>query len=360
MVRWKVPLAFVAAALVVLALPAAAYEGSSRLARETVDTTPPTIQQPPNLTVAGTVPGLFQPVSFTVTATDPDNPPNEITIRCFWSDLGVTFPSVIPAQITLSLGSYTMTCSANDPAGNTSATVSFALTVTPFVDTTPPVFHLGNVNVPATSAGGAYIYQPINVTDPDDAASSITISCDHNVAGGLYPIGVTTVTCNAHDPAGNNATPASFTITITSGTTTATTTTAPTTTTSTTTSTTTTTTTTTTATTATAPTTTAVPPAQTTAPGTTSAATTTVPAATTTTTTTSPTSSPATCVVPKLVGLTLTAARNAAQRHHCRLTVTYASIKGVVKGRVIAQGSKPGRRLPRSMPVLIIVSKSHR
>ena len=60
MTRWKVLLAFVAAALVVLAVPAASYEGPSRLARATADTTPPTIQQPPDLTVAGTVPGSFQ------------------------------------------------------------------------------------------------------------------------------------------------------------------------------------------------------------------------------------------------------------------------------------------------------------
>src|SRR6267142_4277160 len=119
MTRSRVLLALVAAALVVLAVPAAAYEGPSRLARATVDTTPPTIQQPPDLTVAGTVPGLFQPVTFTVTATDPDNAGGEIAIVCSWSTIGVTFPTVIPAQVTLSVGAYTMTCYAHDIAGNT-------------------------------------------------------------------------------------------------------------------------------------------------------------------------------------------------------------------------------------------------
>lgn len=223
-------LGLLAACVIFGAAPGSAYEGPARVSRSAADTTAPTIQQPADMTITSTGP-LFSTVTFTVNATDPDNASSEISIHCDWSTAGVTFIAGTTATVTLSVGTYTMTCYAYDPAGNTSATISFKLTVTPYVDTTPPVIQVNNQTIPASSPAGTTLFYNVGATDPDNDSSSITVSCDHNLAGGLFPIGTTTVTCNAHDPAGNNATPASFTVTVTSTSTTPTTTTTTTTTT---------------------------------------------------------------------------------------------------------------------------------
>jgi hypothetical protein len=108
-----------------------------------------------------------------------------------------------------------MDCYAFDPAGNSSGHVTFTITITPFVDVTPPLLQVSSQTIPAGSTAGATLFYNVGATDPDDASTSITIGCDHNLTGGLFPIGVTTVTCNAQDPAGNHAQPASFTVTVT-------------------------------------------------------------------------------------------------------------------------------------------------
>jgi hypothetical protein len=108
-----------------------------------------------------------------------------------------------------------MDCYAFDPAGNSSGHVTFTITIAPFVDVTLPLLQVSNQTIPAGSTAGATLFYNVGATDPDDASTSIAISCDHNLAGGLFPIGVTTVTCNAQDSAGNHAQPASFTVTVT-------------------------------------------------------------------------------------------------------------------------------------------------
>lgn len=223
-------LAMISASVIFGAAPGSASEAPNGASRGAADTTAPTIQQPANMTLASTGP-LFSTVSFSVNATDPDNSSSEISIHCDWSTAGVTFAAGTTATVTLSVGNWTMTCSASDTASNTSGTTSFTITVTPYADTTPPVIQVNNQTAPASSAAGTTLYYNVGATDPDNDPSSITVSCDHNLAGGLFPIGITTVTCNAHDPAGNNATPASFTVTVTSTSTTPTTTTTTTTTT---------------------------------------------------------------------------------------------------------------------------------
>jgi hypothetical protein len=182
-------------------------------AKQLTDVTPPTVQQPSDITVAANGPTSAD-VSFTVNATDPDNPASEISINCSWSSHGKTFPSGTTTQ-TLSVGTWPMDCYAFDPAGNSSAHVGFTITVTPFVDTTPPVLQVSNQTIPASSAAGTTLFYNVGATDPDDSSASITISCDHNLAGGLFPVGATLVTCNAQDPAGNHAQPTSFTVTVT-------------------------------------------------------------------------------------------------------------------------------------------------
>ena len=82
------------------------------------DTTAPTLQLPSTITVNATSPqGAY--VSYTVTATDPDNPSNQLSISCS------------PASGTqFAIGSTTVNCSASDPAGN-STTGSFSVVVQP-------------------------------------------------------------------------------------------------------------------------------------------------------------------------------------------------------------------------------------
>ena len=220
-----------------------AYEGPLRAARIATDTTPPVIQSPGDITVPATAP-LFTDVTFTVNATDPDNSASEIWIYCSWGNTGRAFHPGSMITQTFSVGTWTLQCYATDPAGNGSATVTFTLTVAPFVDTTPPVIHANDVVSPVVPGAQNTVYYNVGATDPDDDPSAITVTCNHGLNGGeIFPIGTTTVTCTARDRAGNISAPATFTVTFvrpgTTGTTTATTTTSPTTTSTTTASTTT-------------------------------------------------------------------------------------------------------------------------
>jgi hypothetical protein len=80
------------------------------------DTTPPVLSLPANKTVDATSP-QGRTVTYTVTASDPDNPPSQLTISCSPAS-GSTFP----------IGTTTVNCTASDPAGNT-ASGSFQVTV---------------------------------------------------------------------------------------------------------------------------------------------------------------------------------------------------------------------------------------
>jgi len=93
----------------------------------------------------------------------------------------------------------------------------------PSADTTPPVLSLpANQTVPATSPQEATVTYTVTASDPDDPASQLTINCTDrsgksyptgtNVRA-TFPIGTTTVTCTASDPAGNTAR-GSFTVTV--------------------------------------------------------------------------------------------------------------------------------------------------
>ena len=53
----------------------------------------------------------------------------------------------------------------------------------------------------------------VTASDPDDAPAQITLTCVP-ASGSTFALGTTTVTCNAHDAAGNNATPATFPVTV--------------------------------------------------------------------------------------------------------------------------------------------------
>lgn len=80
------------------------------------DTTPPVLTLPSTITMNAPSPAGAV-VSYHVTATDPDNSPDQLTIQCAPSS-GSTFP----------IGTTTVNCTASDPAGNT-ATSSFQIVV---------------------------------------------------------------------------------------------------------------------------------------------------------------------------------------------------------------------------------------
>ncbi len=81
-------------------------------------------------------------------------------------------------------------------------------------DTTPPTLKAPpGITVEATGASGAAVSYTVTATDPDDAPAQITLTC-LPASGSRFALGTTTVTCNAHDAAGNNATPATFPVTV--------------------------------------------------------------------------------------------------------------------------------------------------
>src|SRR6266568_1121705 len=159
------------------------------------DTTPPTLQLPSSITKEATGPSGAV-VSYGASATD--NVDGTDPVTCSLAS-GSIFP----------LGTTTATCSATDSAGNT-ASGNFTVTV---VDTTPPVIaaHLNIVVVATSTIGAVVTYSNPTATDLVDGADPVTCSPP---SGSNFPPGTTTVTCNATDAHGNQATSA-FTVTVT-------------------------------------------------------------------------------------------------------------------------------------------------
>jgi hypothetical protein len=159
-----------------------------------VDTTPPSLNLPGNLSREATGPSG---TVVTYTATASDTVAGTVPVTCTLAS-GSTFP----------LGATTVTCTASDPAGNT-ANGNFTVTV---VDTTPPSLNLpGNLSREATGPSGTVV--TYTATTSDTVAGAVPVTCTP-ASGSTFPLGATTVTCTASDPAGNTAT-GSFTVTIT-------------------------------------------------------------------------------------------------------------------------------------------------
>ena len=154
------------------------------------DTVPPALTVPASFTVV--VNGVSStPVSYTTSATE------SATVSCDRSS-GSSFP----------LGSTLVTCTATDAAGNTSAPKSFTVTVS---DTTPPTLTVpAPISVNVNNATTANVSYTATATD---GATPLVPTCVP-ASGSSFPLGVTTVTCNATDAAGNTATPKSFTVTV--------------------------------------------------------------------------------------------------------------------------------------------------
>jgi hypothetical protein len=178
------------------------------------DTTPPAITVPANIT--GTTSNPAGKVETFVAPTATDLVAGPITPTCTSAPTtGLVSGSTFP------VGTTTITCTATDSHGNSAAPKSFTVTIA-LSDTTAPVLTVpANIKANATSPAGAVVNYTVTATDPDDSALQVTIVCTPP-SGSTFQFNsdgtarTTTVTCNAHDPAGNNAAPKSFTVTVAS------------------------------------------------------------------------------------------------------------------------------------------------
>jgi hypothetical protein len=151
------------------------------------DVTPPTITVPGAMTVNATS-AAGATVSYAVSVTD--NRDAEPSVSCTPAS-GSVFP----------VGLTTVSCTATDAAGNTS-TASFTVRVVDLDTGAPTITTPASVVVNATSPSGAVVTYAASASDDRDAAPSLTCT---PASGATFPIGTTTVRCNASDASGNTS-----------------------------------------------------------------------------------------------------------------------------------------------------------
>ena len=150
------------------------------------DTDAPVLSLPASFAVVAAGPGGAD-VGWTATANDAVDGPVPVTCT--------------PPQGTFPIGTTRVTCTAADAAGNR-ASGSFDVTVTT-QDLTPPVLSIPTgITAEATSPSGAAVTWIATATD--DVDGDTPAEC--TPVPGVFPVGVTTVSCNAVDAAGNTAT----------------------------------------------------------------------------------------------------------------------------------------------------------
>ena len=175
------------------ATDAAGNSSSASFSVSVVDTTPPVVTVPGNITAEATGPSGAA-VSFSASASDIVD--------------GAITPSCSPASGSIfPLGTTTITCSATDSHSNTGS-ANFTVKIQ---DTTAPTLTLpSNMTVPATSPAGAVVTFSASATDIVDG--SVTVNCSP-ASGSTFAPGTTTVSCSATDAAGNIAN-GSFTVSV--------------------------------------------------------------------------------------------------------------------------------------------------
>ncbi len=151
-----------------------------------VDTTPPALTLPSDITEEATGPSGAV-VTFSASATDIVDGSRPVTCS--------------PASgSTFGLGTTTVNCSAFDTRGNT-ANGNFNVTVQ---DTTPPTLSLpSDITEEATGPSGAVVTFSVTATDIVDTTPAV--SCTP-ASGSTFALGTTFVDCSATDASGNTAT----------------------------------------------------------------------------------------------------------------------------------------------------------
>jgi hypothetical protein len=159
--------------------------GSASFTVSVVDTTPPAVTTPSDITAEATGSDGAIVTYSGESATDIVD--------------GSITPICDPASgSTFALGNTIVTCSATDEAGNTGS-ASFTVSV---VDTTPPVLTVPqDIIVVATDPLGAEVTYTVLATDIADPNPSI--SCAPG-SDSVFPLGVSTVICEATDFSGNS------------------------------------------------------------------------------------------------------------------------------------------------------------
>lgn len=176
------------------ATDAAGNTGTASFVVHVVDTTPPTVVAPADVTAEATSPAgadVFYP-----NAAAHDTVDGTVTAACAPASLS-TFP----------LGATTVTCTATDSHHNTGS-ATFHVNV---VDTVGPALSLpATITAEATSPAGAAVTYTATATDVVDGP--ITPTCSP-ASGATFPLGTTTVNCSATD-AHSNPTGGSFTVVV--------------------------------------------------------------------------------------------------------------------------------------------------
>lgn len=158
-----------------------------------VDTTAPALTLPPDLTAEAAGPDGAV-VAYTASASD-------------LVDAAVVVDCYPPSGSGFGVGVTVVNCGATDASGNT-AQGSFTVTI---VDTTAPIVTVpAPIVAEATSNGGASV--AFTASAFDTVSGNVPVVCSH-LSGATFPIGVTTLTCEASDESGNLA-GATFTITV--------------------------------------------------------------------------------------------------------------------------------------------------
>ena len=165
------------------------------------------------VTVLDPAPFVTVPVSIDDSTSDPNGKTESFAVSATDYLDGTLLASCDHASgSTFPVGATTVLCSATN-SSHLITTASFTVTIR-YIDATPPVLHgPGDVTATATASTGAAVPFTVTAADPDDAPGVLALACDH-ASGATFSIGVTTVTCHAHDPAGNEAQPLSFTVTV--------------------------------------------------------------------------------------------------------------------------------------------------
>lgn len=136
-----------------------------------------------------------------------------------YSDAGATASDAVDGSPTVTTsgsvdtahwGTYTLTYTVSDTAGNPALPVIRTITVS---DVTGPVISgAANIILEALNASGANANYNVTASDNSDGAN-VPVSCGPIASGNMFPLGITHISCTAQDTAGNSSA-AAFTVTV--------------------------------------------------------------------------------------------------------------------------------------------------